>query len=79
MSQGQDYSEETAALIDRSVQLMLRQAHENVRALLSSHRSQLDDLTKALLEHEVIELAELQAILGDPGGRPLGTARAIMQ
>jgi len=64
MTQGRDYSEETAAQIDRAVQLMLQQAHENVHRLLSSVQPQLDALVRALLEHETVDTAELATILG---------------
>ena len=73
MAQGQDYSQETAGQIDRAVQFMLQRAHEGVRALLGSLRPQLDELARALLDHEVVELTELQAMLGDAGD-PVGIA-----
>jgi cell division protease FtsH len=66
MAQGRDYSEETAAQIDRAVQLMLRQTHDNVHALLLARRSELDALTQALLANETVELAQIQTILGQP-------------
>ena len=66
MAQGRDYSEETAARIDRAVQNILTQAHENVRALLVARRRELDALTKELLAHETVDLAQLETILGQP-------------
>jgi cell division protease FtsH len=66
MAQGRDYSEETAAQIDRAVQLMLRQTHETVHALLLAQRSKLEALAQALLEHETVDLAQLQTLLGLP-------------
>jgi cell division protease FtsH len=64
MAQGRDYSEETAAQIDRAVQLMLQQAHESTHALLLGRRKELDALANALLDHESVEIHELQTILG---------------
>ena len=66
MAQGRDYSEETAARIDRTIQLLLEQLHGDVHALLIEHRVKLDALMSALLEHETVEFSELQAILGPP-------------
>jgi cell division protease FtsH len=66
MAQGRDYSEETAARIDRAVALMLQQAHEKVHALLLTLQGELNALARALLEHETVELTELQAMLGLP-------------
>jgi cell division protease FtsH len=65
MAQGRDYSEETAAQIDRSVQLLLKQTHASVHALLQSRRTELDALAKALLDHETVELPQLLTILGN--------------
>jgi cell division protease FtsH len=69
MAQNRDYSEETAAQIDRAVQLLLRQAHEGVHLLLSSVKNQLDTVVQALLAHESVDSAELEKILGPAGRR----------
>jgi cell division protease FtsH len=66
MTQARDYSEETAAQIDRAVQLMLRQTHASVHELLLSQRTKLDAVAQALLDHETVDLPQLQAILGQP-------------
>jgi cell division protease FtsH len=58
-----EYSDETARLIDEEVKKMLSEAHGKVRDILSSHRSALEELAKLLLEKEVVERPELQAIL----------------
>ena len=58
-----EYSEETARLIDEEVKKIISQAHAKVREILGSHRSALEELAKLLLEKEVVERPELQAIL----------------
>ncbi|MBI2351305.1 MAG: ATP-dependent zinc metalloprotease FtsH [Deltaproteobacteria bacterium] len=58
-----EYSEETARLIDEEVKKIITQAHARVREILGSHRSALEELAKLLLEKEVVERPELQAIL----------------
>ena len=58
-----EYSEETARLIDEEVKKIIAQAHTKVREILGSHRSALEELAKLLLEKEVVERPELQAIL----------------
>jgi cell division protease FtsH len=75
MAQGRDFSEETAAQIDRAVQLMLRQAHDDVHLLLSSVKDQLDTVVQALLAHESVDSVELEKILG-AAGRPLSSSGA---
>jgi cell division protease FtsH len=58
-----EYSDETARLIDEEVKRMLREAHAKVREILAVHRSPLEELARLLLEKEVVERPELQAIL----------------
>jgi cell division protease FtsH len=58
-----EYSDETARLIDEEVKRILREAHAKVREILAAHRSPLEELARLLLEKEVVERPELQAIL----------------
>ena len=58
-----EYSDETARLIDEEVKKILSEAHGKVKEILASHRSALEELAKLLLEKEVVERPELQAIL----------------
>ncbi|MBI2998060.1 MAG: ATP-dependent metallopeptidase FtsH/Yme1/Tma family protein [Deltaproteobacteria bacterium] len=58
-----EYSEETARVIDEEVKKILSEVHTKVRELLASYRPALDELAKLLLEKEVVERPELQAIL----------------
>ncbi len=58
-----EYSEETARVIDEEVKKMLSEAHVKVRDIVTSHRPALEELAKLLLEKEVVERPELQAIL----------------
>jgi cell division protease FtsH len=63
------HSEEMARLIDTEASRLLVEAHVKVSALLAGHRSILDELTRRLLEHEVVEREELRAVLADGAGR----------
>jgi len=58
-----EYSEETARLIDQEVKQILTEAHAKARDILAARRSALEELAKLLLEKEVVERPELQAIL----------------
>jgi len=57
------YSEETAQKIDAAVRAIVARAHELVRQLLGEKEATLEHLARRLLEHEVLEGAELQALL----------------
>jgi cell division protease FtsH len=64
LAQNREYSEATAARIDRDVQRLLDEAHEEARRCLSAARSQLDQVVELLLKHETVSSAELTQILG---------------
>jgi cell division protease FtsH len=68
LSQGRDYSEATAAVIDRDIRELLSARHDVVERLLTSHRSQLDQLAAALLREETVGHEQLRSMLGP---RPL--------
>jgi cell division protease FtsH len=58
-----EYSEETARLIDEEIKKILSEVHAKVREILGAHRQALEELAKVLLEKEVVERPQLQAIL----------------
>jgi cell division protease FtsH len=64
MAQGRDYSEETAARIDRAVHSLLDGAHEKARTALRGARDRLESLAETLLHSETVEFEELERILG---------------
>jgi cell division protease FtsH len=61
--QARDYSDDTARIIDSEVKAILTEAHVKVREILAAHRPALEELARRLLEKEVVEKPELQAIL----------------
>ena len=64
LAAGRDYSEATAARIDRAIQNLLEDRHGYAQTLLHTHRDKLDALARALLEHETITQEQLKEILG---------------
>jgi cell division protease FtsH len=64
ISQGRQYSEETAAQIDAEVRRIVEKAHRETVELLSNNRHSLDTLAGELLEHEIIEGARVMEIVG---------------
>ncbi|MFI5353342.1 MAG: ATP-dependent zinc metalloprotease FtsH [Candidatus Binatales bacterium] len=64
LARGHDYSEATAARIDREIQEMLEQVHQQVRRLLIDARDRLDEVVETLLRHETVSHDDLQRILG---------------
>ena len=70
MTQGREYSDTTARLIDDEVSRILRTQEERATELLLKHRSALDAVAEELLERETIDGADVarlvQASLGEP-------------
>jgi cell division protease FtsH len=65
ISQGREYSEATAARIDREVEQLLSQRQKAVRTLLTEARDRLDALAARLLTDETVTDVQLRAILGE--------------
>ena len=69
MSEPRDHSEHTAQIIDEEVARILREADERAYRLLEEHRDELERVTEALIEREVLtgrrdRRADRQAIAG---------------
>jgi len=58
------YSEDTAAAIDREVNRLLDDRHQEVTTLLTRERDKLDRLAAHLLAHEVADNNQLKELLG---------------
>jgi len=64
LTQGRDYSEETAAHIDRDIQSILNQCHDEVKILLEREHDKLDALVDTLLKDETIDKDVMEKTLG---------------
>jgi len=64
MSELRDHSENTAQLIDEEVARILRDADDRAFHLLEEHRDELERVTEALIEREVLTERELEEIIG---------------
>ncbi|MFO0907856.1 MAG: ATP-dependent zinc metalloprotease FtsH [Isosphaeraceae bacterium] len=68
MSELRDHSEHTAQIIDEEVSRILREADERAYRLLEEHREDLEKLTDALIEREVLTVAEIEDLIGRRAG-----------
>jgi cell division protease FtsH len=69
-----NYAEDTARQIDAEIKRILTEAHEEARRVLLDRRGNLDELSKRLLDREVIEGDELRELIGPvPPKDPEGT------
>lgn len=73
LTQGRDYSEQTAAQIDKDIQTILNTCHDEVKTLLDREHEKLDALVDTLLKDETVEQEGLERILGPRvGGEKMG-------
>ncbi len=63
VSNGGGYSEKIASEIDQEVRRIVEDAYRDVKKLLLGKKRKLEELAKLLLEKEVVEGEELQALL----------------
>jgi len=67
VGQSDEVSEEIANLIDAEVRDLISVAHREAYEILHHHRSTLNSLAEALLEHETLDEDALREILGEAG------------
>jgi cell division protease FtsH len=64
MSEPRDHSEHTQQVIDEEIARLLRDADERAFQLLGEHRDELERLTEALIEREVLSVTEIEELIG---------------
>jgi len=63
------YSDKTADLIDKEIQLIINDARKRTKELLIKHRSKLTEMAETLLKKEILNSKDLIELLGErPGG-----------
>jgi cell division protease FtsH len=74
LSERRPYSEQTAQQVDAEIGRLLSEARERVRATLIERRDLLDALARALLDHETVDRAALDALIRE---RSVGAIRRV--
>ena len=65
--QTRDYSDDTARVIDKEIERILREQQDRCRATLAKYRYGLDLVARALLEHETISGNEVERLIAVSG------------
>ena len=65
MTHDRPYSEKTAEKIDEEVAKLIKESVKRAEVILKANKKPLEALTKALLEKETIDEAEVNEILKD--------------
>ena len=68
IAQHRDFSEDTAIKIDLEVKRIISEQYDRARKILSENKEAMDNLTKALLEHETLDSVQIRRIVA---GLPL--------
>lgn len=68
IAQHQDYSEQTAVEIDREVKRIVMECYDRAKKLILDNKVTCERLAKALLEYEVLDAEEINAVIE---GKPL--------
>lgn len=63
MTRDRPYSDETAALIDKEVEALVKEAAHRAEVVLKSNRQKLDELAEALLKEETLEEEAVEEVL----------------
>jgi len=71
----QDFSNETAQIIDSEIKAIVIDASEKAKKLVDKHIDKLHDLAKALLEREILDGNEIDKVLNGEELQPLKNSR----
>ena len=61
-SQGRNYSESVAAVIDEEIKRIIDECYQKCEKLLTDNRDKLDNVAKALVEYEKLDAAEFEKV-----------------
>ena len=64
-TRGQEMSDDVASAIDDEIRMLINQAHEEARSIITTHRAALDRIAEVLLEKETVDADEVAEIFGD--------------
>jgi cell division protease FtsH len=75
----QDYSETTAVQIDEEIRSFVVGAYNDARGILQDHRDSLEAISRALLEHEVLDGEEITDLIEEYSGIDLRPTEATQE
>lgn len=64
-TRGQEMSDDVASAIDDEIRMLINQAHEEARSIITTHRVALDRIAEVLLDKETVDAAEVAEIFSD--------------
>jgi len=64
-SQGRNYSENVAAVIDEEIKRIIDECYTKCETLLTENRVKLDNIANALIEHEKLDAKEFEEVFSN--------------
>ncbi len=64
-TRGQEMSDDVASAIDDEIRMLINQAHEEARSIITTHRAALDRVAEVLLDKETIDADEIAEVFSD--------------
>jgi cell division protease FtsH len=64
-SSRQEMSDDVASAIDDEIRMLINQAHEEARSIITTHRAALDRIAEVLLDKETVDAHEVAEIFSD--------------
>ena len=78
LTQGREYSDDTAKTIDEEIARILHDQERRARALLEKHRPALDAVSECLLERETMDGGEVASMVHETlGDRPVDNSVTV--
>ncbi|NNL56510.1 MAG: ATP-dependent zinc metalloprotease FtsH [Pseudomonadales bacterium] len=68
LTETREFSDATAQMIDQEIRALLKHAESSLAEMMASHRTQLQALTDALLQHESLDHDQIVQLLGTANG-----------
>ena len=72
VTQNQNMSEETSAMVDAEIKAFVNQGYENAKKILTEHREDWEKLAEALMEYETLTGEEINDLLA---GKPIDKSK----
>ena len=72
VTQNQNMSEETSAMVDEEIKAFVNQGYENAKKILTEHREDWEKLAEALMEYETLTGEEINDLLA---GKPIDKSK----
>ncbi len=61
-SSGNEYSDDTAKLIDQEIKALIDEAYDNAKNLINTHKDKVEAIAKALIKYETLDAEEVYMI-----------------